>query len=159
MRVCSRCRKETKEMFCPSCHVLTYPPRATGSAPASALGDTFECTIWQGPNRSRGVEVPLADRDKYFSKDHDIVVLHIDGRRTVAKLGSTFWKKPAVIKKSESEDGKDHMIKLFEKHHLLPPTQSMKEKGIVDTLIFEVIVPTEEFKVSVTERHEDRSEK
>jgi len=159
MRVCSRCRKETSEMFCPACHVLTYPPRAAGSAPVSAVGDTFECTIWQGPNRSRGVEVPVSERDKYFSKDHDMVVLHVDGKRTIAKLGPGFWKKPSVIKKAVTDDGKDQLIKLFEKHHLLPPNQSMKEKGIVDVLIFEVVTPTEEFKVSVTEKQEDQSPK
>jgi len=159
MRVCSRCRKETNEMFCPACHVLTYPPRAAGSTPVSVAGDTFECTIWQGPNRSRGIEVPTSERNKYFSKDHDMVVLHVDGKRTIAKLGPPFWRKPAVIKKSLTEDGKDQLIKLFEKHHLLPPSQSMKEKGIVDTLIFEVITPAEEFKVSVTERQEEENEK
>jgi hypothetical protein len=147
------------EMFCPACHVLTYPPRAAGSAPVSAAGDTFECTIWQGPNRSRGIEVPVNERDKYFSKDHDMVILHIDGKRTIAKLGPPFWKKPSVIRKSLTEDGKDQLIKLFEKHHLLPPAQSMKEKGIVDTLIFEVVTPAEEFKVSVTEKQEDHGAK
>jgi hypothetical protein len=45
-------------------------------------------------------------------------------------------------------------MKLFEKHHLLPPDQSLKEKGIVDTLIFEVITPREEFKITVIERKE-----
>jgi hypothetical protein len=155
MRVCNRCRKETNEMFCPSCHVLTYPPRAAGPAPASAAGDTFDCTIWQGQNRSRGIEVPLSARDKYFSKANDMVVLHVEGKRTVAKLGPQFWKKPAVIKKAESDDGRDQLVKFFEKHHLLPPSQSMKEKGIVDTVIFEVITPMEEFKIAVTERQED----
>ena len=159
MRVCGRCRKETMEMFCPACHVLTYPPRAAGSAPVSAAGDTFECTIWQGPNRSRGIVVPVNERDKYFSKDHDMVILHIDGKRTIAKLGPPFWKKPSVIRKALTEDGKDQLIKLFEKHHLLPPAQSMKEKGIVDTLIFEVVTPAEEFKVSVTEKQEDHGAK
>ncbi|OGS42118.1 MAG: hypothetical protein A3K67_07145 [Euryarchaeota archaeon RBG_16_62_10] len=158
MRVCNRCRKETDEMFCPNCHVLTYPPRAAGAAPSSSSGDIFECTIWQGPNRSRGIEVPISERNRYFSKEHDVVVLHIDGKRTVAKLGPSFWKKPAVIKKATTEDGRDQLIKMFEKHHLLPPQQSIKEKGIVDTVVFEVVTPTEEFKISVTERTEDERE-
>jgi len=72
----------------------------------------------------------------------------------VARLGPQFWKKPAVIKKALSDDGKDQLIKFFEKHHLLPPQQSMKEKGIVDTVVFEVVIPMEEFKISVTERAE-----
>jgi len=46
-------------------------------------------------------------------------------------------------------------VKFFEKHHLLPPNQSIKEKGIVDTVVFEVITPMEEFKIAVTERQED----
>ncbi len=145
-------------MFCPSCHVLTYPPAAKVAAPESSSGDTFECTIWQGPNRSRGIEVSPAVRDRYFSKNHDMIVLHIDGKRSIAKLGPQFWKKPAIIKKATSEDGKDQLIKLFEKHHLLPPAQSLKEKGIVDTLIFEVIVPHEEFKITVSEKQENESE-
>ena len=103
--------------------------------------------------------MPVSERDKYFSKDHDMVVLHVDGKRTIAKLGPGFWKKPSVIKKAVTDDGKDQLIKLFEKHHLLPPNQSMKEKGIVDVLIFEVVTPTEEFKVSVTEKQEDQSPK
>jgi len=142
-------------MFCPSCHVLTYPPRAPGTAPTSSQGDTFECTIWQGPSRSRGIEVSQAGREKYFSKDHRQVVLWIDGKRTVAELGPQFWKKPSIIKKALSDDGKDQLLKFFEKHHLLPPEQSLKEKGIVDTVVFEVVSPMEEFRLSVTERHEN----
>jgi hypothetical protein len=158
MRICNRCRKETDKMFCPTCHVLTYPPRAAGPAPASEVGEIFDCTIWQGQNRTRGIEVPLSVRDKYFSKAHDMVVLHIEGKRSVAKLGPQFWKRPSVIKKAVSDDGKDQLIKFFEKHHLLPPSQSMKEKGIVDTIVFEVLVPMEEFKIAVTERQEDEGQ-
>jgi hypothetical protein len=159
MRVCHRCRKETDQMFCPTCHVLTYPPRAAGMAPSSATGDTFDCTIWQGPNRSRGIEVPPSERDKYFSKDHDMIVLHMEGRRTVVNLGPQFWKKPSVIKKAVDENGRDQLTKFFEKHHLLPPQQSMKEKGIVDTVVFEVITPMEEFRISVTEKAEDNGKR
>lgn len=158
MRVCNRCRKETEQMFCPSCHVLTYPPRSAPVNPKSAAGDSFECTIWQGPNRSRGIEVPAADRDRYFSKEHDFVVLNIEGRRAVAKLGPPFWRKPAVIKKATSDDGRDQLVKFFEKHHLLPPPQSMKEKGIVDTVVFKVVTPTEEFDVTITEKFEENEE-
>lgn len=154
MRVCPRCKRETDQMFCPSCHVLTYPPRAPGLTPTSAQGDSFECTIWQGPSRSRGIEVPQSEREKYFSRDHRQVVLWVDGRRTVAELGPQFWKRPAIIKKALSEDGKDQLLKFFEKHHLLPPEQSLKEKHIVDTVVFEVMTPMEEFKLSVTERQE-----
>jgi len=153
-RVCTRCKRETDLMFCPSCHVLTHPPRGPESAPSSASGDSFEATIWQGPNRSRGIEVNSRDRDKFFGKGSEMVVLHIDGRRTIGRLGPGFWKKPAVIKKALSDDGRDQLTKFFEKHHLLPPPQSLKEKGIVDTLVFEVVTPKEEFKVTVVERKE-----
>ncbi len=159
MRVCPRCKKETEEMFCESCHVLTFPPKAATETPKSAAGDTFEATIWQGPNRSRGLEIQTSVRDNYFSKSHGIVVLRIDGKRTVARLGPQFWKKPSVIRKAVSDDGKDQLIKLFEKHHMLPPKHSMKEKGIVDTVIFDVVVPHEEFKLSVTERQETAEER
>jgi hypothetical protein len=152
MRVCNRCRKETEQMFCPTCHVLTYPPRAAGSAPISAAGESFDATIWQGPNRSRGIEISSGERDKFFSKKHELVVLHIEGRRTVATLGQQFWKKPSVIKKAVDDAGRDQLVKFFEKHHLLPPDQSMKEKGIVDIVVFEVVVPCEEFKIAVTEK-------
>ena len=87
-----------------------------------------------------------------------MVVLYIEGKRSVAKLGPPFWKKPSVIKKSISDDGKEQLVKFFEKHHLLPPSQSIKEKGIVDTVIFEVITPMEEFKIAVTERQEDEGQ-
>lgn len=158
MRVCKRCRKETSQVFCPTCRVLTFPEGAPETGPASAAGESFECTIWQGPNRSRGIEVPVRMRDKFFSKRNAEVVLHIEGRRAVAKLGQGFWKKPAVIKKALTDNGRDELIKFFEKHHLLPPEQSIKEKGIVDTLIFEVVTPREEFKVSVVERQEQQDE-
>lgn len=151
VRVCNKCKRETEQMFCPTCHVLTYPPRTTVIPTRSASGDIFECTVWQGPSRSRGIEVPLHARDRFFAKGSEEVVLQIEGRRAIAKLGPAFWKKPAVIKKAVSEDGRDQLIKFFEKHHLLPPQQSMKEKGIVDTIVFEVVTPMEEFKVSVTE--------
>lgn len=154
MRVCKRCRKETTQMFCPTCKVLTFPAGSPEGAPTSAMGDSFECTIWQGPNRSRGIEISVSNRDKYFSKRNEEVVLQIDGKRTVAKLGVGFWKKPAVIKRALTDNGRDELMKLFEKHHLLPPDQSLKEKGIVDTLIFEVITPREEFKITVIERKE-----
>jgi hypothetical protein len=155
MRVCNRCKRETEQMFCPSCHVLTYPPRSPGASPKSAMGETFDCTIWQGPNRNRGIEVSLDNREKFFSKDHDMVILHIEGRRSVAKLGPQFWKKPSVIKKAVDDAGRDQLIKFFEKHHLLPPNQSMKEKGIVDTVVFEVLTPTEEFRIGATEKMEN----
>ncbi len=155
MRVCNRCRRETEQMFCPHCHVLTYPPRTPGASPKSAAGDVFDCTIWQGPNRNRGIEVSHDNRERFFSKNHDMVVLHIEGRRAVAKLGPQFWKKPSVIKKAVDDAGRDQLIKFFEKHHLLPPNQSIKEKGIVDTIVFEVVTPTEEFKVAITEKMED----
>jgi len=84
-----------------------------------------------------------------------MVVLHLEGRRAVAKLGPQFWKKPSVIKKAVDDAGRDQLIKFFEKHHLLPPSQSMKEKGIVDTVVFEVVTPTEEFKIAATEKMEN----
>ena len=152
MRICNRCRQETEAMFCPRCKVLTSIPRERVASITSALGETFECTVWQGSNRSRGIDVRADDRDKYFSKHHDMVILHIEGLRTVAKLGTGFWKKPAIIKNALGDDGKDQLAKFLSKHHLLPPEQSVKEKGIVDTLIFEVVAPSEEFKVSVVER-------
>lgn len=158
MRVCSRCRKETEEMFCPNCHVLTHPPKISTEPVTSAAGETFECTIWQGPTRSRGIEVTPADRDKFFSKEHGMVILHIEGLRTVAKLGAGFWKKPAIIKRAHGDDGKEQLSKFIEKHHLLPPEQSLQEKGIVDTLVFEVLQPSEEFKVSVVERARESEE-
>lgn len=156
MRVCNRCKRETDSIFCPHCHVLTYPPKATESEPTSAAGDSFEATIWQGPNRTRGIEIPQTARDKFFKKDSDVVVLIIDGRRTIAKLGSGFWKKPSVIRKALSDDGRDQLTKFLEKHHLLPPQQSLKEKGVVDTLQFEVLTPKEEFRITVTEKLEER---
>ena len=103
--------------------------------------------------------MPTEARSKHFSKEHDVIVLHIEGQRTVAKLTGSFWKKPAVIRTSEGDDGKDRLLKFFEKHHLLPPDQSLKEKGIVDTLVFEVLVPREEFKVTIAERLEKEDEK
>lgn len=154
MRVCKRCRKETDKMFCPDCKVLTYPESSVDTSPESAPGDSFECTIWQGPNRSRGIEVRVGDRDRYFSRRSEEVVIHFDGRRTVAKLGQSFWRKPAVIKKARGDSGRDELVKFFEKHHLLPPDQSLKEKGVVDTLVFEVVVPGEEFRVTIVEKHE-----
>jgi hypothetical protein len=150
-RVCNRCKKETEQMFCPTCHVLTYPPKTTVVSVESSAGDTFESTIWQGPNRSRGIEIPTHARDKFFEKGTEEVVLQIEGKRTVAKLGAQFWKNPPVIKKAVSDDGKDQLVKFFERHHLLPPKESMKEKGVVDTVVFEVVTPMEEFKLSVTE--------
>jgi hypothetical protein len=158
MRVCKRCRKETEEVFCPSCRVLTAPVQSPEPGPVSAAGESFDCTIWQGPNRSRGIEVPIAQRDRFFSKRNEEVVLQIDGKRTVAKLGSGFWKKPAVIKRALTDNGRDELIKFFEKHHLLPPEQSLKEKGIVDTVVFEVVTPKEEFKISVAEKLEQNVE-
>ncbi|MBE0517875.1 MAG: hypothetical protein IH630_01455 [Thermoplasmata archaeon] len=154
MRTCNRCRQETNQMFCPTCRVLTHPEGPPEAAPTSAAGDSFECTIWQGPNRSRGIEVPVSIRDKYFSKRNGEIIIYIDGRRAVVKLGTSFWKKPAVMKKAFGDNGKDELIIFFEKHHLLPPQQSLKEKGIVDTLVFEVVTPKEEFKVTVVEKHE-----
>lgn len=159
MRVCGTCKQETSEVFCPSCHSLTFPKVQQVASTSSFPGDFFECTIWQGPNRSRGIEVPTEARSKHFSKEHDVIVLHIEGQRTVAKLTGSFWKKPAVIRTSEGDDGKDRLLKFFEKHHLLPPDQSLKEKGIVDTLVFEVLVPREEFKVTIAERLEKEDEK
>jgi hypothetical protein len=152
LRVCNRCKSETDQMFCPSCRVLTYPPKQVIGPATSSQGEAFECTIWQGPNRNRGIEVPAQDRDKFFSKEHDMVILHIEASRTVAKLGSGFWRKPAVIKKALGEDGRDKLGKFIEKHHLLPPEQSLSEKGIVDTIVFEVVTPAEEFKITIVER-------
>ncbi|MDH3365689.1 MAG: hypothetical protein OEM29_06795 [Thermoplasmata archaeon] len=152
MRICNRCRQETEAVFCPRCRVLTSLPKERATPITSAQGETFECTIWQGTNRSRGIEVRTGDRDKYFSKDQDMVVFYVEGLRTIAKLGAGFWKKPAIIKRALGEDGKDQLAKFLSKHHLLPPEQSIKEKGIVDTLIFEVVVPSEEFKISNVER-------
>ncbi len=139
-------------MFCPDCRVLTSPPKRAEAPATSAEGDVFECTIWQAPNRNRGIEVIPQNRDKFFSKEHEMIVLHLEGVRTIAKLGSGFWRKPAVIKKAVREDGKDLLSKFMEKHHLLPPQQSLKEKGVIDMVVFEVVVPSEEFKVSVTEK-------
>ena len=152
MRVCNRCMQETEEMFCPSCKVLTSIPKENRQPATSARGDVFECTIWQGPSRSRGIDIPQRERDKYFSKEHEMIVLDIEGLRTIVKLGAGFWKKPAVIKRAIGEDGKDHLAKFISKHHLLPPEQSLKEKGIVDTIVFEVVAPAEEFKVSIIEK-------
>ena len=154
MRICNRCRRETNEMFCPDCKVLTSLPKERNEPVTSEVGEVFECTIWQAANRSRAIEIPIGERDRHFSRDFDMIVLYIDGLRTICKLGSGFWKRPAVIKKALGEDGKDKLAKFIEKHHLLPPDQSLKEKGVVDTIAFEVLVPAEEFKASVTEKVE-----
>ena len=102
--------------------------------------------------------MPQSEREKFFTKEHGQIVLWIDGKRTVADLGTQFWKKPSIVKRALSDDGKDQLLKFFEKHHLLPPEQSLKEKGIVDTVVFEVVTPMEEFKLSVTERQENEKE-
>lgn len=141
-------------MFCPNCRVLTSIPKERKAPVASVAGDLFECTIWQASNRSRGIDIPLGHRDRHFSKDFEMIVLYIEGLRSIAKLGSGFWRKPAVIRKALGDDGKDKLGKFIEKHHLLPPDQSLKEKGIVDIVIFEVVVPSEEFKISIAERAE-----
>ena len=154
MRICNRCRRETEEMYCPDCRVLTSLPKERNEPVKSEVGEVFECTVWQAANRSRAIEVPISERESHFSRDFDMIVLHIEGLRAVCKLGTGFWKKPAVIKKAIGEDGKDKLAKFIEKHHLLPPDQSLREKGVVDTITFEVVVPAEEFKVSVTEKTE-----
>ena len=159
LRICVRCRIQTQEICSPTTHLLTQPPKAPDTSPVTPSGESFEATVWQGPNRSRGIEVPTAARDRFFLKGSEEVVLHIDGRRTVVKLGSAFWKKPAVIKRALSDDGRDQLIKFFEKHHLLPPQQSLKEKGIVDTIIFEVVTPKEEFKISISEKQEGEDDR
>lgn len=159
MRICNRCQQETEAMFCPNCRVLTSLPRVRKAPVTSVAGEAFECTVWQASNRSRGIDVSVSNRDKYFSKDFEMIVIHIEGLRTIAKLGSGFWKKPAVIKKALGEDGKDKLAKFIEKHHLLPPNQSIQEKGIVDTIVFEVMVPSEEFKISVAERAEGEGDR
>ncbi|UCE91572.1 MAG: hypothetical protein JSV90_09290 [Methanobacteriota archaeon] len=159
MRICRRCSQETEETFCPTCKVLTSVRRDLRSPSASARGDVFDCIIWQGPSRSRGIEVPVEHREKYFSKDHELIVLDLEGTRTIAKLSAGFWKKPAVIKRAIGDDGKDHLYKFISKHHLLTPDQSLKEKGIVDTVTFTVVTPGEEFKVSVAERSAEGGER
>ena len=149
-RFCSRCNLETDSTFCPECKSLTgFKDPSTEPAPKSSPGEAFDCKIWQGSNLNRGIRIGLTNRNRYFSKAVDLIVLNIEGVRCLATIRDSFWKQCPEIRVAKDESGKNYLDTWIRKHNLLPPDLSVLEKGREDYVMMKVIEPENEFNVFV----------
>jgi len=145
--MCGNCNKRTDEMFCPDCKVLTRPMPA--GAPATfdvKKGERFECGVYAGASDVRGIKVGKANRDKYFSKAHDTVVLYLGRRRATYELPNSFWKSSTLIRKAVSPRGRNLLDTWVRRKGLSPPDVAKQVKGKEDVIVLEV-VDENEFKV------------
>lgn len=153
LRYCKRCNLETDSMFCPKCKALTgFKLPHNKVAPKSHPGEVFECTIWQGSNFTRGIRVGSPNRDRYFSKSVDTVVLHIGNVRCLAPIKDSFWKQCPEIRVAKDESGKNYLDTWIRGHNLLPRELAIWEKGREDVVKMKVIEPENEFSVFVPKR-------
>lgn len=157
MRWCRNCQIEADTIFCPKCRNLTVLGKDEEPAPTkSKAGEIFECKIWPGPNFMRGIRIGIPNRDRYFSKSTKLIVLNIQGVRCLTELPNTFWRSSPEIRAAKDDSGKNYLGKWIEKHNLLPPAISGKQKGKEDVVLMEVVEPENEFKVYLSK--EDKPE-
>jgi hypothetical protein len=157
IRWCESCRIKTDTIFCPKCRNLTTIKRPEREeASLSNRGDIFECKIWQGPNFGRGIRIGMPNRDKFFSKETSMVVLHIEGVRCIAELTKGFWGKCPEIRIAKDDAGENFLEQWILKNDLLPPGLSGGKKGKYDIVLIEVVEPDNEFKLYLTKVEEKK---
>ena len=150
MRYCKKCKKEVKGGFCPDCKGMTILKPEVNYVPLGTPGDSFECTIWQGPNDTRGIRIG-AHRDRYFSKRHSRIVLYLDNVRCLVELTEGFWHKCPEIRFAVNDSGENYLDKWIRKHGLQPLGTASMLRGGADIMMLEVVVPEEEFRVKIKE--------
>ena len=152
-RFCTRCNIETESTFCPNCKSLTsFKDTSNKSPPKSSPGEVFECSIWQGPNFTRGIRIGFPNRNRFFSKSVDIVVLHIEGVRCLAQIKDSFWRKCPEIRVAKDESGKNYLDSWIRNNNLLPEHLAIQEKGREDVIMMKVIDPENEFSVFIPKK-------
>ncbi|MHA2064722.1 MAG: hypothetical protein ACXABY_10140 [Candidatus Thorarchaeota archaeon] len=116
---------------------------------ASRKGDTFEVTIWQGPDNILGLNITDRNRELYFNPEVRTVVLHLDGVRCVSQLTDSFWNKCSEIRVAKDETDKNHLAAWIQMHGLRAPGTARALRGKPDVIVFRVVEPESEFMVSV----------
>ncbi len=149
MKYCKKCDVDVEGPFCPKCKSLTTTKIIIQEDTKGKTGDTFECTIWPGPNNSKGIRVG-ANRDRYFVKGIS-PTLYLDDISCKAKITEGFWNKCPEIRIALDENGNDFLEKWMQKYGLQPKNVAEKLRGKADVIIMTVIEPTRVFKVTVAE--------
>ena len=149
MKYCKKCDVEIESTFCPKCKSLTTNKITIQEGTKGKPGDTFECTIWPGPNNSKGIRVG-ANRDRFFVKGV-APTLYLDDIPCKANLTDGFWNKCPEIRIALDENSNDYLEKWMQKYGLQPKGTAIELRGKPDVIIMTVIEPTRMFKVTVGE--------
>ena len=145
-RVCGKCGVRGDEILCPDCgNLMSFQKRRSTT---SRRGDTFEVTIWQGPN-TLGLNITNRIRERFFNPEVRTIVLQVDGVRCVSQLTDSFWNKCSEICVAKDETGRNYLAAWIQEHGLRPPGTARTLRGKRDTVIIRVVEPENEFVVSV----------
>lgn len=105
------------------------------------------CSIWSG--YQRGIYIGFPNRMNHFSKEHNEVIIEIDGEDCITSLSSSFWRSCPEIRVARSKTGFNVLLNWIRKHDLLPPKESIEKKGRKDTVVVTVIEPFQRYRLSL----------
>jgi len=105
------------------------------------------CSIWSGPQR--GIYIGTPKRKQHFSKEHNDIVIEIEGEDCFTSLSPSFWRSCPEIRVSRSKTGFNTLHHWIERHNLLPPNESIEEKGRKDSVMLKVIKPYRRYRLTV----------
>ena len=113
----------------------------------SKKGDVIKCCIWSGPQR--GISVGRVNRRSHFLKDHEKVIIEINGEDCLVDFTEfpKFWASCPEIRVARNRLGYNKLQEFIEKHKLLPPKESLIKKGKKDTVYLEVVEPYQRFRL------------
>ena len=112
------------------------------------------CTIWSGPQR--GIYIGPQKRRTHFTKPDSEIAIEIDGKKCVTSLSPSFWRNCPEIRVARDKSGNNVLQNWIKNNGLLPLGESIRKKGVKDTVILEVIEPHKRFKLYMNKRIENR---
>ena len=110
-------------------------------------GERFEATIWSG--EELGIRIGVPNRDRFFSRKNDHVVLIIDDNHYSARIPNSFWSKCPEIRVASDSQHFNVLQSWIESHGLQPQSAAKALHGKKDTVMLEVVEPEVAFRLMV----------
>jgi len=105
------------------------------------------CSIWSGPQR--GIYIGTLKRRQHFSKENNDIVIEIDGEDCFTSLPPSFWRSCPEIRVARSKTGFNVLHNWIRRHDLLPPRESIEQKGRKDIVMLKVIEPHHKYRLTL----------
>ena len=111
-------------------------------------GDVMKCSIWSGPQR--GIRIGIKNRGRHFSQDNRSIIIEIEGEECGVDFTKfpKFWISCPEIRVAR-RFGHNRLKEFIERHNLLPPQESLRNKGKKDIVYLEVVEPYQKFRLRI----------